>query len=128
MWRLCGATRRRTPNLADQTAFAANRAGTLGALCLRQGGKSHEEDPRVGFPNRAGPGLGGCFRLHRVVADRGERAAPGRPHRIRPPHLTDSSSDSVFPAGRADPCGGTVDLRGTSRELLRMDADDVELL
>lgn len=31
-------------------------------------------------------------------------------------------------AGKLDPCGGTVDLRGTSRELLRIDAEDFDIV
>ena len=31
-------------------------------------------------------------------------------------------------AGRVDPCGGTVDLLGTSREVLRIDAEDLDIV
>jgi hypothetical protein len=31
-------------------------------------------------------------------------------------------------AGRLDPCGGTVDLKATSRELLRIDAEDLDIV
>jgi hypothetical protein len=31
-------------------------------------------------------------------------------------------------AGKLDPCGGSVDLTATSRELLRIDADDHDIV